>query len=332
MLVMSGAVLGQHAAAVGRDDRVQVGPEVRTGVLRDNRRASTGARHGDGPGLLVETGRQPGRAASRSRLPGLDPPLRRTRRRDRRDADQPKERAQSTPQPAALSKGSRHGGEVSARRTGCRAVASAVPRPASSFPRPAPLECAHASAHQPDRPHSASLHRSDNRAAPAGDGPERRRVGRTSADDAPRRSRSCSRAATRSMPASPRCWSAASSNRISTASAAKGSCSSTRSSEKQVTSVVGQGWAPKAATIDWYLERNKTLRGEGLDPVVVPGAPHAALTVLERWGTMTFEQVSRRARSSTRATGFPLRPRTAATIERQPQVHRAAGRRTRRPG
>ena len=41
--------------------------------------------------------------------------------------------------------------------------------------------------------------------------------------------------------------------------------------------------------------RNKTLAGEGLDPVVVPGAPHAALTVLERWGTMTFAQVAARA-------------------------------------
>jgi gamma-glutamyltranspeptidase/glutathione hydrolase len=85
--------------------------------------------------------------------------------------------------------------------------------------------------------------------------------------------------------------------------------------EKKVTSVVGQGWAPKGATIDWYVERNKTLEGAGLDPVVVPGAPHAAFTVLERWGTMTFEQVSARAIEYAR-DGFPLRPRTATTIER----------------
>jgi gamma-glutamyltranspeptidase/glutathione hydrolase len=85
--------------------------------------------------------------------------------------------------------------------------------------------------------------------------------------------------------------------------------------EKKVTSVVGQGWAAKAGTIEWFLERNKTLEGLGLDPVVVPGAPHAALTVLERWGTMSFEQVSARAIEHARE-GFPLRPRTAATIER----------------
>ena len=86
--------------------------------------------------------------------------------------------------------------------------------------------------------------------------------------------------------------------------------------DRKVTAVVGQGWAPKAATIDWYLERNKTLLGEGLDPAVVPGALHAALTVLERWGTMKFEDVSQRAIEYARE-GFPLRPRTAATIERQ---------------
>jgi gamma-glutamyltranspeptidase/glutathione hydrolase len=85
--------------------------------------------------------------------------------------------------------------------------------------------------------------------------------------------------------------------------------------EKKVISVVGQGWAAKAATIDWYLERNKTLQGEGLDPAVVPGAIHAALTVLERWGTLRFEDVSRRAIEYARE-GFPLRPRTVATIDR----------------
>jgi gamma-glutamyltranspeptidase / glutathione hydrolase len=86
--------------------------------------------------------------------------------------------------------------------------------------------------------------------------------------------------------------------------------------ERKVTSIVGQGWAPKGATIDWYTERGKTLNGEGLDPAVVPGAPHAALTVLERWGTMRFEDVAARAIEYAR-DGFPLRPRTASAIERE---------------
>src|SRR5438034_10070632 len=43
----------------------------------------------------------------------------------------------------------------------------------------------------------------------------------------------------------------------------------------KVVSIVGQGWAPKGATIDWYKSRGKTLDGEGLDPAVVPGTLHA---------------------------------------------------------
>ena len=83
--------------------------------------------------------------------------------------------------------------------------------------------------------------------------------------------------------------------------------------ERKVTSIVGQGWAPKGATIEWYTSRGKNLNGIGLDPAVVPGVIHAALTVLERWGTMTFEQVSLRAVEYSER-GFPLRPRTADAI------------------
>ena len=84
----------------------------------------------------------------------------------------------------------------------------------------------------------------------------------------------------------------------------------------KVTSIVGQGWAPAGATIDWYTSRGKTLNGKGLDPAVVPGALHAALTVLERWGTMSFEDVSARAIEYAER-GFPLRPRTALRIKDQ---------------
>jgi gamma-glutamyltranspeptidase / glutathione hydrolase len=84
--------------------------------------------------------------------------------------------------------------------------------------------------------------------------------------------------------------------------------------ERKVTSIVGQGWAPKGATIEWYTSRGKDLNGIGLDPAVVPGVIHAALTVLERWGTMTFEQVSKRAIEYAER-GFPLRPRTANAID-----------------
>ena len=86
--------------------------------------------------------------------------------------------------------------------------------------------------------------------------------------------------------------------------------------EGKVTAIVGQGWAPRAATIDWYVSRNKTLEGKGLDPAVVPGAVHAALTVLEKWGTMSFEEIVTPALDYAEK-GFPIRPSTVNTIQRQ---------------
>jgi len=86
--------------------------------------------------------------------------------------------------------------------------------------------------------------------------------------------------------------------------------------EGKVTSVVGQGWAPAAVNVDWYRSRNKTLSGSGLDPAVVPGAIHAALTVLERWGTMSFEDVATPAIDYAEK-GFPMRESTASAIRNQ---------------
>ena len=86
--------------------------------------------------------------------------------------------------------------------------------------------------------------------------------------------------------------------------------------EAKVTSIVGQGWAPHAVDVDWYLTRQKSLQGEGLDPAVVPGAVHAALTVLERWGTMSFEEVAAPAIGYAEG-GFPMRLSTARAIQNQ---------------
>lgn len=91
--------------------------------------------------------------------------------------------------------------------------------------------------------------------------------------------------------------------------------------EKRVTSINGQGWAPKAVDVAWYLSRGKTVEGAGLDPAVVPGTLHAALTVLEKWGTQRFETVAARAIEYAR-DGFPLRQSTADTIRRQREFMR----------
>ncbi len=86
--------------------------------------------------------------------------------------------------------------------------------------------------------------------------------------------------------------------------------------EGKVTSVVGQGWAPKAVDVDWFTSRGKSLEGAGLDPAVVPGALHAALTVLEKWGTMSFADVAAPGIAYAEH-GFPMRNSTAQAIQRQ---------------
>src|SRR5688572_6146171 len=86
--------------------------------------------------------------------------------------------------------------------------------------------------------------------------------------------------------------------------------------ERKVTAVVGQGWAPAAVNVDWYLSRQKTLKGEGLDPAVTPGALHAALTVLEKWGTRSFEEVATPAIDYAEK-GFPIRASTVRAIQNQ---------------
>jgi gamma-glutamyltranspeptidase/glutathione hydrolase len=85
--------------------------------------------------------------------------------------------------------------------------------------------------------------------------------------------------------------------------------------EGKVISINGQGWAPRFATVEWFASRGKTMAGVGLDPAVVPGVFDTALTVLARWGTMSFEQVSARALDYA-ANGFPLRTLTAQAIEK----------------
>jgi gamma-glutamyltranspeptidase/glutathione hydrolase len=54
---------------------------------------------------------------------------------------------------------------------------------------------------------------------------------------------------------------------------------------------------------------------------VVPGALHAALTVLEKWGTQSFETVAARAIEYAR-DGFPIRQSTVDTIRRQREFMR----------
>jgi gamma-glutamyltranspeptidase/glutathione hydrolase len=74
-------------------------------------------------------------------------------------------------------------------------------------------------------------------------------------------------------------------------------------SSQQVRSVIGQGWAPRAATVEHYL----ATWGEippGVLSTTVPGVISALLTMLSHYGTMSFRQVVESALGFAR-DGFP---------------------------
>lgn len=88
-------------------------------------------------------------------------------------------------------------------------------------------------------------------------------------------------------------------------------------STQQVRSVVGQGWAPRAATVDHYLDTWGEIPS-GVLSTTVPGVISALLTMLSHYGTMTFGQVVESALSLAR-DGFPtyqLLNRAIGTPER----------------
>jgi len=77
--------------------------------------------------------------------------------------------------------------------------------------------------------------------------------------------------------------------------------------EKKVYSVNAEPRAPKLATIAWYEKNNggKIPESDGLLSGGLPGVVDAWYTLLDRWGTMSFEQVLRPA-IELAENGFPL--------------------------
>lgn len=68
-----------------------------------------------------------------------------------------------------------------------------------------------------------------------------------------------------------------------------------------------EGTAPKLATIEWYEENNDGIipTSDGLLSGTIPGIVHGWCTILDRWGTMTLEEVLQPA-IRLAEQGFPL--------------------------
>jgi len=85
--------------------------------------------------------------------------------------------------------------------------------------------------------------------------------------------------------------------------------------EKKVYSVNAGPRAPRLATIDWYERHNggKLPENDGLLAGGLPGVVDAWYILLDRWGTMTFDQVLQPA-IELAESGFPLSERLADII------------------
>ena len=82
----------------------------------------------------------------------------------------------------------------------------------------------------------------------------------------------------------------------------------------EVVVVSGLGRYPKAATVAYFEENHGGDLPEGILRSVVPSAPDAWMTALERYGTMTFEQVVAPA-IELAERGFPTGPRFTRGLE-----------------
>src|SRR5438046_3788984 len=85
--------------------------------------------------------------------------------------------------------------------------------------------------------------------------------------------------------------------------------------EKQVYSVNAEPRAPELATIEWYEKNNHSEipASDGLLSAGIPGVVDAWYTLLDRWGTMSFEQALQPA-IDLAENGFPLSEASADDI------------------
>src|SRR4051812_28646183 len=62
--------------------------------------------------------------------------------------------------------------------------------------------------------------------------------------------------------------------------------------DRKSVAINGQGWAPRAATIDWFKSRNiKLIPSDGFLPATVPAQFASWCTALLRFGTLSLEDV-----------------------------------------
>lgn len=94
---------------------------------------------------------------------------------------------------------------------------------------------------------------------------------------------------------------------------------------KQIYSINAEGTAPRLATIEWYRKNHnaKLPVDEMLLAGTVPGIPDAWHILLDRWGTMTFEQVLAPA-IDLAENGFPVSESFARSVRQSRKLAKFA--------
>jgi gamma-glutamyltranspeptidase/glutathione hydrolase len=90
---------------------------------------------------------------------------------------------------------------------------------------------------------------------------------------------------------------------------------------REVTTISGLGVWPRAATLEYYRDRCGGDMPDGLLRTVVPAAPDAWITALERFGTLGFAEVAQPAIELAR-DGFPLGRFVAGIIQANEGAYR----------
>jgi gamma-glutamyltranspeptidase/glutathione hydrolase len=84
--------------------------------------------------------------------------------------------------------------------------------------------------------------------------------------------------------------------------------------EKRVVAINGQGFAPRAATLEWFQERGiEYIAGDGFLPATVPAVVESLILALDRFGTKSLGEVLATA-IDLADNGFPMYPAFRANI------------------
>ena len=90
---------------------------------------------------------------------------------------------------------------------------------------------------------------------------------------------------------------------------------------REVVTIAGLGPWPKALDPQLFMREHSGKIPKGVLRTVVPAAPDAWITALQRYGTMSFGEVAAAAIRLAR-DGFPMYPLMAASLQRHAEAHR----------